>query len=208
MKYTYTEEGYKNMTEASERGRQTQRDLSERNKLDYLANPKLCPNCKGPIPYEKKSENTFCSQSCGTSYTQRGRKRKPDPTFLCAHCGTENVGKRGKFCDSQCSAESRKFDINAWIRGEVSGDTVLGCSAVIKRHLLDQCNHKCPKCGWGEVHPITGNVPLEVNHIDGDSKNNRPDNLEILCPNCHSLTPNFRALNKKSSRTHRGLRSE
>jgi hypothetical protein len=31
--------------------------------------------------------------------------------------------------------------------------------------------------------------------------------LEILCPNCHSLTPNFRALNKKSSRTYRGLQS-
>jgi hypothetical protein len=28
----------------------------------------------------------------------------------------------------------------------------------------------------------------------------------VLCPNCHSLTPNFRALNKKSSRSHRGLR--
>ncbi len=194
------------MTEAAERGRQKLTELSERNKLDYLANPKLCPNCKGPIPYEKKTENTFCSQSCCASYTQRGRKRKPAPTFLCAHCGTKNEGKRGKFCNSQCSAEFRKFDIEAWLRGEVSGNTVMGCSNAIKRYLLEQCDNKCPKCGWGESNPVTGIVPLEVNHIDGDSKNNRPDNLEVLCPNCHSLTPNFRALNKKSSRTRRGLR--
>ena len=194
------------MTEASARGRQKQVELSERNKLDYISNPKICPHCKGSVPYEKKSENTFCSQSCSASYVQRGRKRKPSPTFLCAHCGKENAGKRGKFCNSQCSAESRRFDIDAWARGEVSGDTVMGCSKVIKLHLLEKCNNKCPKCGWGEVHPVTGNVPLEVNHIDGDSKNNRPNNLEILCPNCHSLTPNFRALNKKSSRSHRGLR--
>jgi hypothetical protein len=207
MKYNYTEEGYKNMTEAADRGRQRRSELSKQNKLDYLANPKLCPHCKGPVPYEKKSENTFCSQSCGASYVQRGRKRKPTPTFLCAHCGKENVGKRGKFCNSQCSADSRKFDIDAWLHGEVSGDTVMGCSAVIKRYLLEQCEGKCPKCGWGETHPVTGNVPLEINHIDGDSKNNSPENLEVLCPNCHSLTPNFRALNKKSSRTNRGLRT-
>ena len=207
MKYTYTEEGYKNMTDAAERGRQKQVELSERNKLDYLANPKICPNCKRPVPYEKKSENTFCSQSCGASYSQRGRKRKPTPTFVCAYCGVENVGKKGKYCNSVCNAESKKFDISAWLKGEITGETFLGCSRAIKQYLLDQCDHKCPKCGWGETHPTTGTIPLELNHIDGDSKNNRPENLEILCPNCHSLTPNFRALNKKSSRTHRGLRS-
>jgi 5-methylcytosine-specific restriction endonuclease McrA len=42
-----------------------------------------------------------------------------------------------------------------------------------------------------------------VNHIDGDSKNNVYSNLEFLCPNCHSQTPNFRALNRKSTREYR-----
>ncbi len=39
-------------------------------------------------------------------------------------------------------------------------------------------------------------MPLELHHIDGNSNNNKLDNLQLLCPNCHSLTPNYRAKNK------------
>lgn len=35
-------------------------------------------------------------------------------------------------------------------------------------------------------------ISFELHHVDGDSKNNRLDNLKILCPNCHSQTDNFR----------------
>ena len=61
-------------------------------------------------------------------------------------------------------------------------------------------NNKCEKCGWGEVNETTGNVPLEVHHIDGDCTNNSEDNLQLLCPNCHSLTANHGSLNKFSKR--------
>jgi len=128
----------------------------------------------------------------------------PDP---CPNCDKE-VPRKNKYCNNQCQKDyEQKEVIRKWLLGELDVTTVLGCSSSVKRYLLDQCNHKCPKCGWGEVHPVTNKVPLEINHIDGDSKNNRPENLEVLCPNCHSLTPNFRALNKKSSRTHRGLQT-
>jgi hypothetical protein len=35
-------------------------------------------------------------------------------------------------------------------------------------------------------------IPLELNHKDGDHGNNSKDNLELLCPNCHALTPHYR----------------
>jgi len=210
----YSEEGYKRMVEASARGRQKQRkaqiELSEKKKLEYLANPKLCPQCGTAIPYEKSKENTYCSQSCSASFNNKGVRRhgkSPEGSIECLSCGRPTKPGR-KYCSQKCSGYRSKFDIAAWLRGEVSGGTVLGCSNAIKRWLLDKCGHKCPKCGWGEIHPVTGKVPLEVNHIDGDSTNNRPENLEVLCPNCHSLTPNYRALNKKSSRTHRSLRRD
>lgn len=41
----------------------------------------------------------------------------------------------------------------------------------------------------------------EVDHIDGDAHNCRPTNLKILCPNCHSMTPAFRARNSGSKRS-------
>jgi hypothetical protein len=35
-------------------------------------------------------------------------------------------------------------------------------------------------------------IPLELDHINGDSTDNRIDNLRILCPNCHALTDTYR----------------
>jgi predicted HNH restriction endonuclease len=36
---------------------------------------------------------------------------------------------------------------------------------------------------------------LEIHHKDGNNSNNELSNLEIICPNCHSLTENFRGAN-------------
>lgn len=55
--------------------------------------------------------------------------------------------------------------------------------------------NKCEKCGLSEWQ----GEPLvcELHHINGDSTDNRIENLIILCPNCHSQTENFRSRNRK-----------
>ena len=55
-------------------------------------------------------------------------------------------------------------------------------------------SHKCEMCGletWQE-HKI----PLELHHINGDNRDNRIENLHMLCPNCHALTDSYRGKNK------------
>lgn len=54
----------------------------------------------------------------------------------------------------------------------------------------------CEHCGWAE-RTIDGYIPLELDHINGDRHDNRIENLRILCPNCHSLTPTYRGRGKR-----------
>ena len=42
-------------------------------------------------------------------------------------------------------------------------------------------------------------IPLELHHINGDSTDNRIENIRILCPNCHAQTPTYRGKNIGSS---------
>lgn len=50
---------------------------------------------------------------------------------------------------------------------------------------------------------ISDTVCLDMHHKDGNSKNNRLSNVLLLCPNCHSLTNNYKRVNKlhKSDRS-------
>lgn len=62
------------------------------------------------------------------------------------------------------------------------------------RVILEQ-DKKCNNCKlylWFEK-PIT----LEIDHKDGNNKNNNRENLEALCPNCHALTETWRGRNRK-----------
>lgn len=55
--------------------------------------------------------------------------------------------------------------------------------------------NKCECCGISEWNGKSLN--LELHHIDGNSHNHLLDNLQLLCPNCHSQTDNFRSKNIK-----------
>jgi len=53
----------------------------------------------------------------------------------------------------------------------------------------------CEMCNWAKKS-VDGRLPLELDHINGDSHDNRITNLRVLCPNCHSLQTTHRGRNK------------
>lgn len=59
--------------------------------------------------------------------------------------------------------------------------------------------NKCEICGITEW--LGNKINCELHHIDGNKNNHRLENLQILCPNCHSQTDTFRALNLKLKNT-------
>ncbi|MEU5215765.1 HNH endonuclease signature motif containing protein [Streptomyces sp. NPDC020807] len=64
--------------------------------------------------------------------------------------------------------------------------------AMSQSGLRRQCG-ACGNEGVWRGRPL----PLEVDHIDGDWRNNRIENLRFLCPNCHSATDNYRGRGRR-----------
>lgn len=124
----------------------------------------------------------------------------------CKYCGKELKKGQKKYCSNKCQHDYQHYEwVEKWKSGDVDG--MIGqyqASKHIKRYLLEKYGCKCQRCGWGKVNKHTGNIPLEIDHIDGDYKNNRESNLTLLCPNCHSLTDTYKGANKGKGREPRG----
>lgn len=113
-------------------------------------------------------------------------------TSTCLNCSItfdyNPYHKKGKYCSNMCRQEYiRSKYISEWKTGLVSGGNSYNLSHYVRNYLLEETQHKCSKCGWSQVNIHTGNVPLEIDHIDDNPFNHSPDNLQVLCPNCHSI---------------------
>lgn len=118
--------------------------------------------------------------------------------FYCLNCGKELKKGQNKYCSNKCQTEYQHQQyIQRWKNKEENGlKGKYGISGHVRKFMLQKTNYQCEKCGWHEVNPFTNLVPLEIHHKDGNYENSYEDNLIVLCPNCHSLTNNFRARGK------------
>ena len=165
-----------------------------------------CSNCGGELERSQsylndknktKSGLVFCSLSCSTSYWHK-KKRNENKEYHCEWCGKPEVTrKKLRCCSYECWQNLKKKQfLDNWLSGNYKGTKGRVKSKWIKDYLIEKQGEKCSKCGLNEINPISKTIPLEQHHKDGNKKNHSFENLELLCPNHHSLTETFGGLNK------------
>ena len=144
-------------------------------------------------------------------------------TFKCLHCEKEKQkrypnrksGKThddiNKYCCQQCQMDFQyKERVGNFLNGEYIGKFLkfpvrsspkYGLHWA-RRMMIELKGYKCNSCGISEWQGKA--ITLDVNHIDGHALNNVVDNLEFLCPNCHSQTSTYS--NKGSRKSDRVFR--
>ena len=156
---------------------------------------KTCPKCNTVFEEEVKKgySRTFCSRKCSNS-------RQHSATTL-----EKIIEGSKKAWDSRSDSSKQKAMSNLLKGTAAMQESVIkrmletpteqvGHSSRKKKVFLEQ-GEKCNKCGVADWNgePLT----FELEHKDGNKFNNIRDNLEVLCPNCHSQTMTWRGRNNK-----------
>lgn len=75
----------------------------------------------------------------------------------------------------------------------------------LRKILTKVRGYKCEIFDCGVSSWLDKPLTLQVDHIDGNAGNSLPQNVRLICPNCHSQTPTFGSRNKGNGRKSRGL---
>ena len=167
-----------------------------------------CQNCDNEIG---KWGKKFCSRSCSAEVNNQARKQASTRMNRnCENCGSiyyfsPHEASRRKYCSYECSAAGRSSVI--WepikqliIENKDLPGAICTQSFYLKKFLIEIHGPVCMECKWGKRNEFTNTIPIELDHIDGDSSNNILSNVRLLCPNCHSLTATYKGANKKAEK--------
>jgi hypothetical protein len=178
---------------------------------------RICEGC----PKEHVGEygsGRFCSNLCARAFSTRAKRKEINECVSKKLQGNQpseqtrqklrDAHKRGAYknCNPAARIEKmratgmnqRLIHLENWKKGVASPS-----ERTCKNLLILERGEKCERCGWCEVNPTSNTIPIELEHIDGNCYNNTYANTMLLCPNCHSLTSTFRALNAGKGRGRR-----
>lgn len=166
---------------------------------------KKCLNCNEIFTVKKGSDrkynHKFCCHSCSATYNNK-LKTTIDKNKNCLYCN-EELYTGTRFCNNTCFAKYEQQNlVENWLKNEdegiVNGGS-LKIKSAIRKYVMDRADNKCQECGINKINQYSNKSILTIDHIDGNAGNNRPDNLKVLCPNCHAMTSTYGFINGKVS---------
>lgn len=90
----------------------------------------------------------------------------------------------------------------------IQGSPYLGGNVSLRKRLI-QAGMKSEQCEKCELSEWMGEpIPLCLDHVNGDNKDFRIENLNVLCQNCHALTSTWCGKNKTRKASHGSLPGE
>jgi len=155
---------------------------------------KMCKKCNIEFySYSKWGEKQYCSRKCANSrnFSDESKLKKS-----LANKG-KKYGPRGGLTEEQFQNKIIKYKETVRVKLLTCDFDSLGLDRKRLRVFEEQkkCCNKCKISSW-----IGKPIILELEHKDGNNKNNSRNNLEGLCPNCHSLTDTWRGRNKSKNK--------
>ena len=187
-------------------------------------NKKYCKNCNKILKNQKK----FCSSSCSATFNNLGTKKteitkekisntlknknvKVDDKHIkikktkdrlnnfCLNCNKQ-IKNNKKYCSNKCSSEKMHNDsYNYFLLNPIEFNRGNYTPKFFKKNFLIEQDFKCKICGMNNIWN-NNELVFVLDHIDGDSSNNKRENLRLICPNCDSQTATFKSKNKNSTR--------
>lgn len=142
-----------------------------------------CTHCGAEARHRTKGGKPLCLPSANQCPAVRAKNSRA--TAAVYQSGGRLSGSEGYKLYSEDS--KNKMNVR---KGKRFADFSYGGKGQHKNALLLERGHRCEECKLAEWNDIP--ITLELEHIDGDRKNNTKENLKLLCPNCHSQTPTWR----------------
>jgi hypothetical protein len=135
-------------------------------------------NSKGTKPFARYCSR--CQNKLNKTGTLPGKRTVRKHGFIeergiCVECGNPAHASKSKR-DKNCVYYDR---LCGYCKEKQAKEKKYGKKVVDQKYKFKTCEH----CGFKAIHP----GQLDIDHQDGNSRNNDPKNLQCLCKNCHAL---------------------